>query len=84
MSLTQFCDAFGIIESVRVALEGQEIQGPQMLSDFHPKLYRKSLDDEGLNLTLGGSKNLWAAVKAWKAGYATIEEAESVDQLDGL
>ncbi|KAJ9119488.1 hypothetical protein QFC24_005722 [Naganishia onofrii] len=86
MILTDFCRVYRISASVQEALEAQEIEGPQMLSDFSYQLYKKPVSEEGLGLSLGGTKNLWAGIPAWKEGYATIEEAETAmdAQHDGL
>ncbi|KAJ9095214.1 hypothetical protein QFC20_006690 [Naganishia adeliensis] len=79
MTLDEFCVAYDITPSVKSVLVGQEIAEPHDLSDFSNKLYSKHVDEEGLGLTLGGSKNLWAAIKAWKAGYDCIAQAQATE-----
>lgn len=83
MTLEEFCLAFELPEAVTSALREQEIDGPDVLSQFPFELYRQPQSQDGLNLKMGPAYRLKKAVIAWKQGYTSKAEADQGRASDG-
>jgi hypothetical protein len=80
MSLEQFCSAFDLSDSVKAALEQQDVHGPEDLDQLPFELYRKPEEEDGLGLKIGSAVRLRKAMVAWKQGHGSWEEADAADR----
>lgn len=71
MSLEEFCSSYELPESVRIALQAEEIDGPDILSGLPFRSYRLPSDQDGLGLKMGAAFRLKEAMLAWKQGFTS-------------